>query len=56
MSQSFFANPPLWMAHAAIDLLPMMPEPVAGIMGLFLFFVCLIGIPVCVVRMAGIRL
>lgn len=56
MNTSFWANPPLWMSHAAIDLLPMLDEPVAGIVGFVTFFICLFGIPVCVLRMAGIRL
>lgn len=56
MSQSFWGNPPLWMAHAAIDLLPALSEPVAGIIGFSLFFMGLLLIPIAIAKAVGVKL
>ncbi|WP_075881467.1 hypothetical protein [Vreelandella massiliensis] len=56
MSSGFFANPTRATAQLAIDLLPMLPVPVAGGLGLLFFFAALITVPAIGLRLIGIRL
>lgn len=56
MSEGFWSNPPLWFSHAAIDLLPALSEPVAGLVGFSLFFVGLLLVPIAIAKAVGVKL